>query len=163
LVAEKKVTANGVYGFFPANSDGDDVVIYTDDSRTQERLRLPMLRQQWEREGQTAFRCLADYLAPAGSGLNDYIGAFAVTAGLGVDDLVARYEAAQDIYNSIMVKSLADRLAESFAELAHERARGVWGFGREERLSKEDLIAEKYRGIRPAMGYPSCPDISEMA
>jgi len=163
LVAEKRVTASGVYGFFPANSDGDDVVIYTDDSRTRERVRLPMLRQQWEREGQAVFRCLADYLAPAGSGLNDYVGAFAVTAGLGVDALVARYEAAQDIYSSIMVKSLTDRLAEAFAELAHERARRDWGYGREERLSKEELIAEKYRGIRPAMGYPSCPDISEMA
>jgi 5-methyltetrahydrofolate--homocysteine methyltransferase len=110
-----------------------------------------------------SFRCLADYLAPASSGLHDYVGAFAVTSGLGVDAQVARYEAAQDIYSSIMVKALADRLAEAFAEMAHERARRDWGYGRDERLSKEELIEEKYRGIRPAMGYPSCPDISEMA
>jgi 5-methyltetrahydrofolate--homocysteine methyltransferase len=120
-----------------------------------------MLRQQWEREGQTSFRSLADYIAPAGSGVADYLGAFAVTAGAGADELVRRFDADHDDYNSIMTKALADRLAEAFAELLHERARREWGYGKGEHLSKEDLIAEKYRGIRPAAGYPSCPDHTE--
>jgi 5-methyltetrahydrofolate--homocysteine methyltransferase len=153
--------ANAIYGFYPANSDGDDVVVYTDESRKQERVRFRMLRQQWEREGQTAFRSLADYVAPVGSGIADYVGAFALTAGLGAEALAARFEADHDDYNAILVKALADRLAEAFAELLHERARRDWGYGQAERLSKEDLIAEKYRGIRPAAGYPSCPDHTE--
>jgi 5-methyltetrahydrofolate--homocysteine methyltransferase len=162
IVADKKLTAHGVYGFFPANTDGDDVVIYTDESRTQERLRLCMLRQQWEREGQKSFRSLADYIAPVG-GKADYIGAFAVTTGVGADELAAHFEAALDDYNAIMSKALADRLAEAFAELLHERARRDWGFGQNENLSKNELIAEEYRGIRPAPGYPACPDHTEKA
>src|SRR5262249_33500408 len=111
-------------------------------------------------EGQTSFRSLADYVATAG-GVKDYLGAFAVTAGAGTDELVACFEAEHDDYNAILTKALADRLAEAFAELLHERARRDGGYGRDERLSKDDLIAEKYRGIRPAAGYPSCPDHTE--
>ncbi|HZT80122.1 MAG TPA: methionine synthase, partial [Gemmataceae bacterium] len=163
VVGQKLLAAHAVYGFFPANSDGDDIVVYADESRTAERLRFHALRQQWEREGQTQFRSLADYVAPKGSGVGDYLGAFAVTAGVGVDELVKRFEAQHDDYSAIMVKALADRLAEAFAELLHERARRDWGYGRDEHLSKEDLIAEKYRGIRPAPGYPACPDHTEKA
>ena len=117
-----------------------------------------MLRQQWERKGQKDFRSLADYIAPANSGRTDYLGAFAVTTGHGCDELVAEFEAAHDDYNSIMAKAVADRLAEAFAEYLHQRVREEWGFGKNEGLSNEDLIAEKYRGIRPAFGYPACPD-----
>jgi 5-methyltetrahydrofolate--homocysteine methyltransferase len=163
IVSGALVRANAVYGFFPANAEGDDIVVYADETRAQERVRLPMLRQQWEREGQTAFRSLADYLAPSSSGRADYVGAFAVTSGEGADDLAARFEAAQDPYNAIMAKALADRLAEAFAELLHERVRREWGYGASERLTPAELIAEKYRGIRPAAGYPSCPDHSEKA
>jgi 5-methyltetrahydrofolate--homocysteine methyltransferase len=163
IVAKKLLTANSVFGFFPANSDGDDVVVYTDESRTVERARFPMLRQQWEREGQTSFRSLADYVAPVSSGIADYLGAFAVTAGVGTEELVKRFKADHDDYNAIMVEALADRLAEAFAELLHERGRRDWGFGKGENLSKEDLIEERYRGIRPAAGYPSCPDHTEKA
>jgi 5-methyltetrahydrofolate--homocysteine methyltransferase len=163
IVEKKLLQASAVYGFFPANSDGDDIVVWTDDTRTRERLRFPMLRQQWEREGQTSYRSLADYLAPRSSGIADYLGAFALTAGLGAEELSARFKAEHDDYNDIMTKALADRLAEAFAELLHERARQDWGFGRHEGLSKEELIAEKYQGIRPAAGYPSCPDHTEKA
>jgi 5-methyltetrahydrofolate--homocysteine methyltransferase len=163
IVSDRLLRANAIYGFFPANSDGDDVVVFADDSRRHERLRLHMLRQQWEREGQTSFRSLADYVAPVESGLADYVGAFAVTAGLSAEELAARFEAGHDDYNAIMVKALADRLAEAFAELLHERARRDWGYGKDERLSKEDLISERYRGIRPAAGYPSSPDHTEKA
>jgi 5-methyltetrahydrofolate--homocysteine methyltransferase len=161
MVQEKLVKAEAVYGFYPANSDGDDVVIYTDDSRSQELTRFHMLRQQWEREGQTSFRSLADYVAPVSTGLADYLGAFAVTAGLGLEALVKDFKAGHDDYNAIMAEALADRLAEAFAELLHERARRDWAYGRDEQLSKDDLIAEKYRGIRPAPGYPACPDHTE--
>src|SRR5262249_10410491 len=152
-----------IYGFFPANADGDDIVVYTDESRSHERLRLHMLRQQWEREGQTSFRSLADYIAPVSTGAADYLGAFAVTAGVGADEFVRRFDAEHDDYNSIMTKALADRLAEAFAELLHERARRDWGYGKDEKLSKQELIEEKYHGIRPAAGYPSCPDHTEKA
>jgi 5-methyltetrahydrofolate--homocysteine methyltransferase len=163
IVREQLLTAHAVYGFFPAHAAGDDIVVYTDESRSQERLRLHALRQQWEREGQTVFRSLADYVAPREAGVPDYVGAFAVSTGFGADELVRQFEAAHDDYAAILVKSLADRLAEAFAELLHERARRNWGYGKGERLSKEDLIAEKYRGIRPAPGYPACPDHTEKA
>jgi 5-methyltetrahydrofolate--homocysteine methyltransferase len=163
VVEQKQLTAHAVYGFWPANAAGDDILVYTDESRTAEAARLPMLRQQWEREGQTTFRCLADYLAPAGSGIADYLGAFAVTAGVGLEELVKQFKQAHDDYSAILIEALADRLAEALAEMLHERARRDWGYGQRERLSKEDLIAEKYRGIRPAAGYPSCPDHSEKA
>jgi 5-methyltetrahydrofolate--homocysteine methyltransferase len=161
IIQQDLLAAHAVYGFYPANSNGDDLVVFTNDGRAHEFVRFPMLRQQWEREGQTSFRSLADYIAPVGTGVADYVGAFAVTAGAGADDLVRCFEAEHDDYNSIMTKALADRLAEAFAELLHERVRREWGYGRDEHLSKEDLIAEKYRGIRPAAGYPSCPDHTE--
>ncbi|TXT35892.1 MAG: 5-methyltetrahydrofolate--homocysteine methyltransferase [Planctomycetota bacterium] len=120
-----------------------------------------MLRQQWERQGQRDFRSLADYIAPRDSGRIDYIGAFAVTTGIGCEELCARFDKANDDYQSIMAKALADRLAEAFAECLHKKVRTEWGYGRSEQLSSEDLIEEKYRGIRPAFGYPSCPDHTE--
>jgi 5-methyltetrahydrofolate--homocysteine methyltransferase len=161
LIRDKRIQAHGVYGFYPANSEGDDIIIWTDDTRQHERCRLPMLRQQWEREGQTSFRSLADYVAPKDSGVADYVGGFAVSAGFGVHELVQQFKKDHDDYNAIMVEALADRLAEAFAEYVHEQVRRDWGYGAGERLSKEDLIEEKYSGIRPAYGYPSCPDHSE--
>jgi len=155
------LSARGVYGFFAANADGDEIVLFSDESRATELARLPMLRQQWEREGQTEFRSLADYIAPRDSGVADYLGGFAVSAGFGAAELVQRFKQEHDDYNAIMAEALADRLAEAFAEMLHERARRDWGFG--ETLSKDELIDEKYRGIRPAAGYPSCPDHSEKA
>ncbi|MGO9599300.1 MAG: methionine synthase [Isosphaeraceae bacterium] len=163
LIHDRTLHAHGVYGFFAASADGDDVIIYTDESRSTERCRFHFLRQQWERQGQTEFRCLADYVAPAGSGRADYLGAFAVTTGDGIENLVARFKADHDDYSVIMVEALADRLAEAFAELLHQKARRDWGYGKDEGLSTDELIAEKYRGIRPAAGYPSCPDHSEKA
>jgi 5-methyltetrahydrofolate--homocysteine methyltransferase len=161
IVREERLTAHGVYGFYPANAEGDDIVVFADESRSKELLRFHTLRQQWEREGQTCFRSLADYIAPRSTGVIDYLGAFAVTAGIGSDELVREFETEHDDYSAIMTKALADRLAEAFAEHLHERARRDWDYGRAERLSKEDLIEEKYRGIRPAAGYPACPDHTE--
>lgn len=161
LIADKKLTAKGVFGFWPAASDGDDIIVYTDESRTAERCRLHTLRQQWERKGQDTFYALADFIAPASSGREDYIGGFAVTAGLGCDTIAAAYDAEHDDYNSIMVKAVADRLAEAFAECLHATARQEWGYGQQESLTNDDLIAEKYRGIRPAPGYPAQPDHTE--
>ncbi|MBX9654385.1 methionine synthase [bacterium] len=163
FIDEKLVTARAVHGFFPANAEGDDVILYTDETRTAERCRLHMLRQQWERKGQDTFRSLADYIAPKSSDRADYIGAFAVTAGIGLDKFVAKLEADHDDYASIMAKALADRLAEALAEKLHKDAREEWGFGRSENLSNDELIDEKYRGIRPAPGYPACPDHTEKA
>jgi 5-methyltetrahydrofolate--homocysteine methyltransferase len=123
--------------------------------------RLHTLRQQWDRQGQKDFRALADYIAPLDSGRTDYLGAFAVTTGIGCDELCRRFDREHDDYNSIMAKALADRLAEAFAELLHQRARREWGYGQAESLSSEQLIDEQYRGIRPAPGYPSQPDHTE--
>jgi 5-methyltetrahydrofolate--homocysteine methyltransferase len=161
IVAEQLLQARAVYGFFPANSDGDDIVVWTDETRTVERTRFHALRQQWQRQGQTSFRSLADFLAPVGSGVADHLGAFALTAGLGADELAKEFEADLDDYNAIMAKALADRLAEALAEKLHQQARRDWGFGLNENLSEVDLIDEKYRGIRPAPGYPACPDHTE--
>jgi 5-methyltetrahydrofolate--homocysteine methyltransferase len=161
ITAERLLTARGVYGFWPAASDGDDIVLYEDDSRTSERLRFNMLRQQEPIADGRPNRSLADFVAPSGSGRRDYVGAFAVTAGLGADDLVRHFEADHDDYSAIMVKALADRLAEALAESLHARVRREWGYGEGEALSGDDLIAEKYRGIRPAFGYPACPDHTE--
>jgi 5-methyltetrahydrofolate--homocysteine methyltransferase len=161
IVDEKQLTARGVYGFWPAASQGDEIVVYTDESRRKERCRFHALRQQWERKGQEKFYSLADFVAPLDSGRKDYIGAFAVTAGIGCDELAARYDRQHDDYNSIMTKALADRLAEAFAEYLHVEARRAWGYGRNERFTGEELIAEKYRGIRPAPGYPAQPDHTE--
>jgi 5-methyltetrahydrofolate--homocysteine methyltransferase len=163
IVTGGLIHAEAIYGLFPAGSDGDDIVVFTDATRSHERLRLPMLRQQWEREGQTSFRSLADYLAPVETGRPDYLGAFALTAGLGADELAARFEDDHDPYSAIMTKALADRLAEAFAERLHELVRREWGYGRHEQLTNEQLIAEEYHGIRPASGYPSWPDHSEKA
>jgi 5-methyltetrahydrofolate--homocysteine methyltransferase len=163
IVTGRLLGAEAVYGFFPANADGDDVIVYADESRRTELARFPMLRQQWERPGQRDFRSLADYVAPVESGRADYIGAFAVTGGLRLEELVARFEADHDDFSAIMAKALADRLAEALAEMLHQRVRREWGYGRDEKLSNDDLIAEKYRGIRPAAGYPSCPDHTEKA
>ncbi|HVU01629.1 MAG TPA: methionine synthase [Polyangiaceae bacterium] len=161
-IAEGRAVANGVYGFFPANSVGDDVEIYTDESRTKVRETFHFLRQQREKSSASEpHRCLADFVAPKGSGVADHVGAFAVTAGLGIQELCAAYKAAGDDYDAILAEALADRLAEAFAEALHKRARGEWGYGKKEDLSNEDLIHEKYRGIRPAAGYPACPDHTE--
>jgi 5-methyltetrahydrofolate--homocysteine methyltransferase len=161
IVNEGLLKARGVYGFWPANSVGDDVIVYADEQRSRELCRFHMLRQQWQRAGQTQFRSLADYIAPLESGRIDYLGAFAVSAGFGCDELAKKYDKSHDDYNSIMTKALADRLAEAFAEFLHFRARCDWGYGKEEKLSTDDLIAERYRGIRPAAGYPACPDHTE--
>jgi 5-methyltetrahydrofolate--homocysteine methyltransferase len=158
IVAKKLFRARGVYGFWPASAEGDDIAVF--DSGT-EVTRFHTLRQQWERQGQTAFLALADFVAPTDSGRTDYLGAFAVTAGHGVDELVRHYEADHDDYHAILAKALADRLAEAFAEVLHEQARKEWGFGRDEHLTNDDLIDERYRGIRPAPGYPACPDHTE--
>ena len=209
IVTNRWLTAHGVYGFWPANSVGDDVIIssplplgegswrevrdgelpiadcrlpignpLTDhepeisnfkfqiSNQKSPPLPLPLprfhfLRQQWERQGQSDFRSLADYIAPTDSGRTDYLGAFAVTTGVGIEAIVERFEKDHDDYNSILTKALADRLAEAFAELLHARARRDWGFGSQENLSPDDMIEEKYRGIRPAPGYPACPDHTE--
>jgi 5-methyltetrahydrofolate--homocysteine methyltransferase len=167
IVAGNLLTARGVYGFFPANAVGDDVELYLDESRTAVRATFHFLRQQMEKPAGEFNACLADFVAPrdlegpAGARLRDYLGAFAVSAGFGVEELCRRYEAGHDDYSSIMIKALADRLAEAFAEFLHLRVRREWGYGREENLSPEDLIRERYRGIRPAAGYPACPDHSE--
>jgi 5-methyltetrahydrofolate--homocysteine methyltransferase len=158
LLTGKLLKACAVYGFWPANSDGDDIVLWTDESRSTERMRFPMLRQQWERVGQRDFRSLADYIAPIESRLPDYLGTFALTAGHGCDELAKQLESDGDDYRAIMVKALADRFAEAFAERLHLEARRDWGFGREEQFTNDQLIDEEYRGIRPAFGYPSCPD-----
>ena len=161
VIADGSLKANAVYGFWPAASESDDVIVYTDETRTTELKRLHFLRQQWERKGTTDYRSLADYIAPIESGRKDYIGGFVVTAGIGADELAAKYKADLDDYKAIMVQAVADRLAEALAELLHERARKDWTFGETEGLSTEEMIDEKYRGIRPAAGYPACPDHTE--
>jgi 5-methyltetrahydrofolate--homocysteine methyltransferase len=160
IVRERLLTARGVYGFWAANSDNDDIIVY-EPGTSRERLRFNMLRQQEEAGPGRPYLSLADYVAPRASGVVDYLGAFAVTGGLGADDLVLAFERDQNDYDAIIVKALADRLAEAFAEYLHARARRDWGYGGDERLAPEDLLAEKYRGIRPAFGYPACPDHSE--
>ncbi len=161
IISEKLLTPRGVYGFWPANQDGDDIVVWGDEARSREQLRFHMLRQQAAKPNEQPYFCLSDFVAPASTGLRDHIGAFAVTTGIGAEELSRSFERDHDDYNSIMVKSLADRLAEAFAELMHERARREWGYEPEEGFSSEELIAEKYHGIRPAFGYPACPDHTE--
>jgi len=165
IVNERWLTARCVCGFFPANRVGDDdIALFVDESRTEVRATLRMLRQQMVRNagrGQPNL-CLADYVAPADSGTPDWMGAFAVTAGVGIDAHVARFEADHDDYNAIMLKALADRLAEAFAERLHQLVRTrLWGYDPDERLDNDALIAEQYRGIRPAPGYAACPDHTE--
>jgi 5-methyltetrahydrofolate--homocysteine methyltransferase len=161
VVEQRLLTANGVHGFFPCNRDGDDIVVYVDAERSGELARVHTLRQQRERRDGKPQYALADFVAPVGGGAVDYLGAFAVTAGIGVERLVAEFEREHDDYNAIMAKALADRLAEGFAELLHERARRDWGYGKTEALTPEEMIRERYRGIRPAPGYPACPDHTE--
>jgi 5-methyltetrahydrofolate--homocysteine methyltransferase len=161
IVDRKLFSAHAIYGFYPANSEGDDIVLYTDATRKQELERLHTLRQQKESQRGKPQLALADFIAPRDSGVIDYIGAFAVTAGHGTQELVERFEKDHDQYNSIMAKALADRLAEAFAEYLHKRTRCEWGFGKDEQLKTQDLVAEKYRGIRPAPGYPAQPDHTE--
>jgi len=162
LIEEKWLRANGVVGFWPANSVGDDIELYADETRTQKIATLHTLRQQMARDGDRANLALADFVAPKESGVADYIGGFAVTAGLGEEDVARRFEGANDDYSKIMVKVLADRLAEAFTEALHEKVRReLWAYAPDEKLSNEELIAEAYAGIRPAPGYPAQPDHTE--
>src|SRR4029077_1095476 len=163
IVDEKLSGARGVIGFWPANAVGDDVELFTDDSRSTQLMTLHFLRQQMRKPSGQFNHCLSDYVArktqlDGGHRPRDYIGGFAVTAGIGADEVAAEFKADHDDYNAIMLKALADRLAEAFAEYAHKLAREAWGFGRNENLAAEDLFRERYRGIRPAAGYPACPD-----
>jgi 5-methyltetrahydrofolate--homocysteine methyltransferase len=161
MIEKNSITANGVYGLFPASAVGDDVELYTDTARVNVLERFHFLRQQSDREGSEPCRSLADFIAPKDTGLSDHIGAFAVTSGIGLKELCDRFRAENDDYNAIMAEAIADRLAEAFAECLHKRVRDEWGYGRNEGLSNADLIQEKYRGIRPAAGYPACPDHTE--
>jgi len=161
IVDEGRLTARAVYGFYPANAVGDDIEIYGDDSRARVLRVVHTLRQQNDKPKGQPNQALADFVAPKESGRPDYLGAFAVTTGVGIETLAQEFEAQHDDYSSIMAKALADRLAEAFAELVHQRARADWGYGKDERLTPDELIHERYRGIRPAPGYPACPDHSE--
>jgi 5-methyltetrahydrofolate--homocysteine methyltransferase len=165
IVKEKLLRARGVYGFFAANATGDDVELYADETRKKILTRLHFLRQQSDREGVQGkidtCRSLADFVAPKETGLADTVGAFAVTSGFGLKELCDQFRAAHDDYNAIMTEAIADRLAEAFAECLHKRVREEWGYGQSEKLSSDELIHEKYRGIRPAPGYPACPDHTE--
>jgi 5-methyltetrahydrofolate--homocysteine methyltransferase len=161
IVEKNLITARGVYGFFPASAVGDDVELYKADTRTEVLERFHFLRQQANKEGSEPCRSLSDFIAPKETGLPDHIGAFAVTSGIGLKELCDRFRAENDDYNAIMAEAVADRLAEAFAECLHKRVRDEWGYGCEENLSPAELIQEKYRGIRPAAGYPACPDHTE--
>ena len=159
VVRERWLAANAVFGLFPASAAGDDIEIYLDETRGKPAHVFRNLRQQNHKPAGRPNLCLADFIAPKDSGVADYLGAFAVTAGIGIDARVAAFERAHDDYNSIMLKSLADRLAEALADALHERVRReFWGYAHDERLTRAQMIAEEYRGIRPAPGYPACPD-----
>jgi 5-methyltetrahydrofolate--homocysteine methyltransferase len=161
IIAGKLLTARGVYGLFAASSVGDDVELYADASRATVLDHFRFLRQQTAPEKGEPNRSLGDFIAPKETGLRDHLGAFAVTTGIGLKELTAKYRAQNDDYNAIMAEAIADRLAEAFAECLHEQARRAWGYGHAEGLSKSELLEEKYRGIRPAAGYPACPDHTE--
>ncbi|WP_437853831.1 methionine synthase [Sorangium sp. So ce363] len=161
IIEKKLLTARGVYGFFAANAVGDDVEVYTDGTRTKVLERFHFLRQQTAKDSGEPNRSLVDFIAPRETGLRDHIAGFAVTAGIGLKELCERFRAGHDDYNAIMAEAIADRLAEAFAECLHKRVRDEWGYGRQEDLTKAELIEEKYRGIRPAAGYPACPDHTE--
>ena len=163
IIERELLTARAVYGFFPAHAIGDDLHLYTDASRSTVSETVHFLRQQANREGSEPCRSLADFVAPRETGFADHIGAFAVTSGFGLRELTERFKSEHDDYNAIMAEALADRLAEAFAEHLHQRVRREWGYGADERLTHADLIGEKYRGIRPAPGYPACPDHTEKA
>ena len=162
IIAEKWLAASAVFGLFPANSVGDDIEIYSDESRSKVTFRFHHLRQQAQRPAGKPNYCLADFVAPREFGVKDYLGAFAVTGGIGIEARVREFEARHDDYSAIMLKSLADRLAEAFAEHLHLRVRReFWGYAADETLDNEAMIREEYRGIRPAPGYPACPDHTE--
>jgi 5-methyltetrahydrofolate--homocysteine methyltransferase len=162
IVDERWLTARAVIGLFPANSVGDDIEVYTDDHRREVACTFHFLRQQMVKSGGRNNLCLADYVAPRSTGVQDYIGGFAVTAGVGIEQRLAQFAAEHDDYSDILLKALADRLAEAFAERMHERVRKeFWAYDPGELLSNQALIAEAYRGIRPAPGYPACPDHTE--
>jgi len=161
IIAENLITARGVYGLFPASAIGEDVQTYTDETRTETSERFYFLRQQANREGSEPCRSLVDFIAPTTTGLHDHLGAFAVTTGIGLKQLCDTFRADNDDYNAIMAEAIADRLAEAFAECLHKRVRDEWGYGRAETFTPAELIQEKYRGIRPAPGYPGCPDHTE--
>ena len=161
ILDNRLLTAKAAYGLFPANSVGDDIEVYADESRSEVLATFHTLRQQHEKPEGDANYALADFITPKSTGLPDYLGGFAVTTGIGIEALCGRFEKDHDDYNAIMAKALADRLAEAFAEWLHREVRKAWGYGKEENLSAEDLIRERYRGIRPAPGYPACPDHTE--
>jgi len=163
IIREKRYEARAVIGFWPANSvDDDDIAVWRDDGRRHRLATFRTLRQQMEKPAGRPNVALADFVAPQDSGVADFVGAFAVTAGHGLDSVVAEFEAANDDYSAILSKALADRLAEAFAERMHERVRReLWGYAPTEALSNEELVAERYQGIRPAPGYPACPDHTE--
>ena len=161
IIEQNLISARGVYGFFPANAVGDDVELYADGTRLTRLERFHFLRQQMQKDGSEPCRSLSDFIAPRETGLADHLGGFAVTTGIGLKALCDRFKAEHDDYNAIMAEAIADRLAEAFAECLHKRVRDEWGYGCDEHLSPADLIREKYRGIRPAAGYPACPDHTE--
>jgi 5-methyltetrahydrofolate--homocysteine methyltransferase len=161
MIEKNLIAAHGVYGLFPGSAVGDDIELYTDTTRASVLERFHFLRQQSDRDGNEPCRSLADFIAPKETGLSDHIGAFAVTSGIGLKELCDRFRAKNDDYDAIMAEAIADRLAEAFAECLHKRVREEWGYGCNEGLSNTDLIQERYRGIRPAPGYPACPDHTE--
>jgi 5-methyltetrahydrofolate--homocysteine methyltransferase len=161
FIAEGSLEARAVYGLFPANAVGDDVEVYTDATRSKLRERFCFLRQQAAKSAGSPNRSLADFIAPKGTGLRDHLGAFAVTTGIGLREIVEAFKAKSDDYSAIMAEAIADRLAEAFAEYLHQRVRNEWGYGKSEDLTQAELIGERYRGIRPAPGYPACPDHTE--
>ena len=164
IVEGRWLQANGVFAIYPANSVGDDIELYANEKRESPMMTWHGLRQQNKKPTGNPNLCLSDFVAPRGSGVKDYLGAFAVTARLGVDKRVKAYEEKHDDYNAIMLKALADRMAEAFAELLHKRVRReMWAYAKDETLSNDDMIGEKYRGIRPAPGYPACPEHTEKA
>ncbi|MEM8799609.1 MAG: vitamin B12 dependent-methionine synthase activation domain-containing protein, partial [Pseudomonadota bacterium] len=161
IIEQKWLTAHGVLTLLPANTEGDDLIIWADEDRREERMRFPFLRQQTEKRSGRPNVCLSDFVAPVDSGIADFVGGFAVTAGHGIENKLVEFQADHDDYRDILLKALADRLAESFAEHLHLRVRReFWGYAPDESLSNDELIREKYRGIRPAPGYPACPDHS---
>ncbi len=162
VIAEQWLTAAAVVGLFPANASGDDILVFQDEERKQALTTLHNLRKQGKQPRGKYNECLADYVAPVDSGITDYIGGFACTAGIGIDAKLGEFEADHDDYHAIMLKALADRLAEALTEWLHAKVRReLWGYAKDEALSNEQLIAEQYTGIRPAMGYPASPDHTE--
>ncbi len=162
VIAGKQLKASAVFGLFPANRVGEDLEIYKNENRTEPEAVLHMLRQQSQKGAGKFNKSLADYVAPRASGVSDYVGMFAVTAGLGIESLIKKFEAEHDDYNLIMIKAIADRLAEALAEWLHQKVRReFWGYAADEKLDNDALIRESYQGIRPAPGYPACPDHTE--